>query len=342
MSAPLQLRGWLPAAASVRDGQFGVDWLYFGEQALREPFFEDSVRYCLQRPFNQLFRRRTSMADLAEWQQQQPGLEPSGFIFHLSRCGSTLLAQMLAAVPEHVVISEAQPIDAVLRAGETCPGLDDEQRAQWLRWMISALGQPRRGERRLFLKLDSWHALDLPLIRRAFPEVPWIFLYRDPLEVLASQLARRGAQTVAGLLSPALFGIDPAQGPLMPAHDYCAAVLAAISEAALRHCDGGARLINYSQLPQAATALVLPHFGVEPCAGQLEGMAAAARFDAKTPAQAFSRDPSKLARLTAVQRAAVEPRLGTSYRRLEATRLAQEGGATPGNGGSSLPAKQAS
>ena len=63
-----------------------------------------------------------------------------------------------------------------------------EQRIEWLRGVVSALGQPRLGtEKHLFIKFDAWKVLDLPLIRRAFPAVPWIFLYRDPVEVLTSQ-----------------------------------------------------------------------------------------------------------------------------------------------------------
>jgi hypothetical protein len=320
VSAPLQLNGWLPAAAAVRDGEFHVDWLHFGEEPLSEPFFEDSVRRCLSRPFNQLFHRRTSMAELAEWQRQQPGLEPDGFIFHLSRCGSTLLAQMLAASPDNLVVSEAPPLDAVLREGD----VDPEQRALWLRWMISALGQPRRGERRLFFKFDSWHVLDLPLIRRAFPTVPWIFLYRDPLEVLASHLAQRGSQTVPGLLSPALFGLDLAEAIRMPPHEYCAAVLAAICAAALRHHDSGARLIHYRELPQALFDQVLPHCRVEAGPAERQRMQAASHFDAKNPAMPFGRSASKLEQLSAAQRAAAEVRLGTHCLNLESLRLAQK------------------
>ena len=42
-------------------------------------------------------------------------MRPSGFIFHMSRCGSTVISQMLAALAEHVVVSEAGPIDALAR-----------------------------------------------------------------------------------------------------------------------------------------------------------------------------------------------------------------------------------
>ena len=45
--------------------------------------------------------------------------------------------------------------------------------------VVAALGQPQHPEERaLFLKLDAWHTLELPLLQRAFPGVPWVFLYR--------------------------------------------------------------------------------------------------------------------------------------------------------------------
>src|SRR5678816_558328 len=104
-------------------------------------------------------------------------------IFHMSRCGSTLVAQMLAALERNIVISEARPIDQVLGAK-----VDEERRIAWLRWIVNALAQRRRpAEEFFFIKLDAWHVLHLPLIQRAFPNTPWVFLYRDPIEVMVSQ-----------------------------------------------------------------------------------------------------------------------------------------------------------
>ena len=47
------------------------------------------------------------MSDLLDQAAAEPGIDPTGFIFHLARCGSTLVSQMLAALPEHIVLSEA-------------------------------------------------------------------------------------------------------------------------------------------------------------------------------------------------------------------------------------------
>jgi hypothetical protein len=176
---------------------------------ITDPFFAQTVERSLRHPAHMLFRHDTPMEALGELNEQSPGAPPKGFIFHASRCGSTLIAQMLAAQPENVVISEASPVDVVLRSHLRDPGISEEQRILWLRWLLNAFGQRRFGEeKRLFVKFDSWHALFLPLIRRAFPDVPWIFVYREPVEVLLSHGRRRGGQMIPGVLEPGLFGWD--------------------------------------------------------------------------------------------------------------------------------------
>ncbi|MEA2904170.1 MAG: hypothetical protein QOI12_1557 [Alphaproteobacteria bacterium] len=320
---PLPPKGWLPIGTSWQQAELYVQWAYFGEQRLREPFFEGSVQRRLFKPFNRLFRYSTPVAKLAGWLQAHPSLRPAGFIFHMSRCGSTLVSQMLAALAQNVVISEASPIDAVVRARHVRPDLSNEQHDLWLAWMIGALGQPRSGdERRYFIKLDCWHTLALPLFRRAFPEVPWVFMYRDPVEVLVSQLRMPGLQMIQGALGPDLFGITPSDGWLKP-EDYCARVLARICEPVLQHYAGGAAmLVNYHQLPQALWTTIMPHFGVQCSDGDRIAMSAAARYDAKTPTFEFTPDVhGKQQEATAAVRTIADQRLGELYRRLEALRL---------------------
>jgi hypothetical protein len=320
--ARLPPRGWLPARAHWRHQELHVDWAYLGSRRLREPFFEETVLRCLSKPFNRLFGTSTPIGALAGWLREHPGLPPAGFIFHMSRCGSTLVSQMLAAIPGNVVVSEAGPIDAVVQARRTRPDLGDEQHAAWLRWMIGALGQPRCGEERhFFVKLDSWHALALPLFRRAFPTVPWIFLYRDPVEVLASQLRRRGIQMVPGVVGQDVFGFKASQ-TTQPPETYCAEVLARICDGALReYAPGTALLVNYRQLPAALWTDVLPHFGV-PCSDRdRAAMADAARYDAKSPQLPFVNDSAAKQELATDKVRSAAHELGGRHARLETLRL---------------------
>jgi len=122
----------------------------------------------------------TPLADLADRAGPLPGLAPSGLIFHMSRCGSTLVCQMLAACGANIVVSEPPPIDAIVRSG-----MGGADRVTSLRAMSGAISHVRSdGETRYFIKLDSWHARALPLFRWAFPATPWVFLYREPAAVM--------------------------------------------------------------------------------------------------------------------------------------------------------------
>ena len=185
--------GWLPIRVFWRDGALRVDWCYFGNTRLKDPFFRDSVIVALRQPFNQAFRRDTSIAELQEWRHASPGLAPTAFLFHASRCGSTLIAQMLAALDSHTVISEPPMLDTILRARYLAPGIDEDSQIEWLRALVSSLAQARNGETGFVIKLDAWNVFELGLMRKAFPATPWVYLYRDPLEIAVSQLRERGA-----------------------------------------------------------------------------------------------------------------------------------------------------
>src|SRR5688572_7060783 len=110
------LDGWVPFRLFSRGGEPWVDWVHLGDARFTEPFFEQTIRRCLRHPADALFRHQTPLTALSELYRQRPGLTPAGFVFHWSRCGSTLVAQMLAALEQSTVISEAGPLDAVLRA----------------------------------------------------------------------------------------------------------------------------------------------------------------------------------------------------------------------------------
>ncbi|HEX4739089.1 MAG TPA: hypothetical protein VH331_16170 [Allosphingosinicella sp.] len=286
LSDPVPLRrlwpgaDWLPVAVHrLPGGEEVVDWAHLAGAPLTASFFATAVRPIAVRPFNRLFRYRMRLEDFVAAAADEPLPEPDGFIFHMSRCGSTLVAQMLAALPGSEIVSEASPLDAVARHAAFGDGTDA---AAMLRAMAGALG--RRGGRPFVVKLDFWQALALALYRRAFPTVPWLFLFRDPVEVLVSQMNRRGAETMPGIM-PEL-GVDPAA----PEPVQIAQALARICEAAAdAAAAGGGLFVDYADLPEAVFSAILPHFRVDP--GETRPlMAAAAARDAKTPSQPFESD----------------------------------------------------
>jgi hypothetical protein len=154
------------------------------------------------------------------------------------------------------------------------------------------LGQPRTGiEEHYIVKLDAWHIHNLPLIRAAFPDTPWMFVYRDPLEVLVSQLRCPGKFAAPGAMNPAALGLSFEDVTELTREMWCAHVLAGFFQTALefRH-DPNALFLNYRQLPEAGWEIVSKHFGIWLRDNEVVRMREAARSDAKTPSRAFQSD----------------------------------------------------
>lgn len=103
-------------------------------------------------------------------------LKTSGFIFHESRTGSTLVANMLTVANPDTsrVYSEPEVLKKAMKS----------KNKQLVKDVLYMLQRSRsKTERRVFYKLKSdvvRHIEAMP------PKVPWIFLYREPAEVIAS------------------------------------------------------------------------------------------------------------------------------------------------------------
>jgi gluconate kinase len=302
-----------------------VDWGYVGSHRFSDPFFIQTINQCLRHPANLLFRHRTPLESLGQIAASFRNVQPRGFIFHMSRCGSTLVSQMLAALPQNVVLSEAGPIDDVLRAHFRNPAITEPERIQWLQWLITALASQRNPEEKnLFIKFDSWHVMFRPLIQRAFPGVPWIFLYREPVEVMASAQKQLGGQMIPGVLPPELFGWDIATVQKMSLYEYTARVLARLCHAALVSArQGEGKLANYRQLPDALWPELSNYWNVHFSEAEMQRMLLAAQMDAKNPVLPFEPDSqTKRDSLSGELRELTHHWLGGVYESLEIHRRA--------------------
>ena len=269
--------GWIPVSLYFESGRPLAEWMYFGSRRFTEPFFEDSVRAASKNPFALAFRHKAPLSESL-------GMNPSGFIFHMSRCGSTLISRTLASIPRVLVISEAAPIDSAIRTNNV----------DWLRWTVHALGQRRANETHYFIKLDAWHIHSLPLIRKAFPETPWVFVYRDPLEVLVSQSQTPGKLALPGAMEPQRLGLSSNDIINMAREEWCARVLAGFCESALAFMDDPQALfIDYRQLPDHVWGRLSKHFDIAFSSDEVARIQSAARFDAKSPSRPFEPDSAR-------------------------------------------------
>lgn len=319
----MSLAGWTPMEVSWADSRPMIRWCFTEGIDFTDPFFTQTIDRCGLDPFRLLFWRLTDVGALAEFAATSPGLTPAGFIFHTSRCGSTLLTQMFAGLPTALVVSEPGPVDTLLKAQLTYPNLCDAEIVDWFRWMTSALGQPRNpAQTRFVVKLDAWAILYWPLIRRSFPDTPCVFVYRDPVEVIVSHLGQRGYHMIPGTLPPAWFGLSPEQAVSLRPEQYCAAVLARLCQSTLGPAgDGFLQLIHYDTLPGAVPDLIAPRFGFDGGPSERAVFGGVAEWDAKNPAVPFVADAAnKLRRATPEVRDAVDEWVSPVYAQLETLR----------------------
>lgn len=267
------LRGWIPLY--VKGARAEVEWAYMGNERFSESFCHETLQKLASRPFNQMFRQRSKLGLLAERARSHPGLPLHGLVFHMSRCGSTLAAQWLAALPDSVVLSEPEPADALL---QWLPPAGEEE---LLRGLFAAQGQPRRTcDRRLFIKTDCAHLLQIGRYLAAFPETPWVFMYRDPVEVLVSHQRSPATFEIAHVLAAA--GIEPPaeawRDPLSNAAWTLSLILQQAAWAMQQY--GNGLLINYSDLPDALGTMAR-HFGIAADTLDAETMAAVSGHHSK-------------------------------------------------------------
>jgi len=296
-----------------------IEWGYMGRERFVEPFCHETLQKLAVKPFNQLFRRQSNLEALLEPSISDNALPLSGIVFHMSRCGSTLVAQSLAALPDSVVLSEPEPFDKLLQWLLAAPV--PNQKAL-LRGLIGAMGQPRRAEdRRLFLKTDCWHICHIERILSAFPGVPWLFLYRDPLEVLVSQQRRPAYYLIPGVLAG--HGLHPPEDLLVRPLEHGAWVLERVlrdAVKAIKRYPGGL-LLNYHELPLALETRLAEHFALNLRDSEISALRQAGTLDTKNPYRVFQADSvDKHTSADADLRAMAARWLGEAYAELERMR----------------------
>jgi hypothetical protein len=200
------IANWIPYRLSYFNSEWNLQWLDLGKERMIHPFFDETIFVCRCRQKERSSLESRSNADfLALACEGLSALAPSAFIFHVSRCGSTLLSQAFSAPEENIVVAEAPLLDEILRAGEKDPQLSIASREHWFRAAIRLMGQRRNfKETNYIIKLDSWHIHFYELLREWFPQTPFFFLYRRPDEVIASHEKKRGIHTVPGMVNASL------------------------------------------------------------------------------------------------------------------------------------------
>ena len=281
---------WIPVRCVLAHTGSTITWMNFAGRSFDDPFFDQTVR----RIGPELERYDS---DLRHQPPIRPGviLEPTAFIFHMSRCGSTLFSNCMRALDDTIVISEAQPCNAALTPFSEVlwpfePAEWVAQRDRLLRRFVACLGQRLKGgERRLFFKFTSWNTARMGILRTLWPSVPWIFLSRDPVEVMISNLASNtGWVTLrnSSAQTRALFGWRDTDSSSMSPEEYCGRVLGQFCWTAKSLKGPRDLVLDYRDLNPDHVIHMLGKLDIESSAEEIIRMAAQFAIDAKDPSQA--------------------------------------------------------
>jgi hypothetical protein len=293
------MSGWLPTQivldhypAMVWPGvvpDASVRWMYFGDKRLSEPFFSQSVSQLRQGDCPAL-EVEMEIESLIREGSREPSVLPRGFIFHVSRCGSTLICNALKVVNGIQIVAEARPITRLFMP---CPPqnehlnlLRDEQRGMLGKCLFNLFSRYRAGDPEpIVVKFLSQNSIDVSAIRRLWPNVPCLFVIRHPIDVMVSNLKDGGLNRFVDspALASAMCGAD-ISSPLatMPVEEFCARVLGRYFDALLGEISTNVRVIDYDEISPENLCNIIRFLHLEPPA-DMSSFAAVFRQYSKDP-----------------------------------------------------------
>jgi hypothetical protein len=203
-------------------------------------------------------------------------MSPNAFVFHESRCGSTLVANALAAMePESTrVYSEPWPLISAVRLcgfdGNDCPR---GRAVELLRDVIYLMGRTNdENEEHLFFKIQSIGTKFIQVFLEAFPDTPWIFVYREPVQIMMSQFSHgtRSANCVRQLHDIPEGKIEDIEKmdksvETLTSAEKCALHLSLLCESVIEafHYSSNGWAVNYENLIEKLIYEVIPeHFRI--------------------------------------------------------------------------------
>ena len=180
--ALLDAPGLIPAA--VDPDTATIIWADVGENDLQEWQFLFSLSAIAKEAGGRVPTIRTHLEDLPELEPAIGDTIPiAGFIFHMSRCGSTLLGNILNRSPRHAAINQPGPLQdgfwTYMTEHWMQPSLPAENRAKFDRdkdlfqHLVRAILRRRsHAGSEGFIKFRSWSILFVDFIQSAFPDIP--------------------------------------------------------------------------------------------------------------------------------------------------------------------------
>lgn len=263
---------WLPARAALHPTGLYLALRDIRTAELQDPFMQETIaRVPARESVVQIARQDVGKG--------AAGSSPAGIVFHVGRCGSTLVSQLLKQHVGLVVYAEPLPVNEILLPPHKWPR---PEIVAALRSLGAAFA--RHARKPYVLKLTSWNTLFCDVVAEAFPDSPWVLCLRDPVEVGVSLLQQPPGWVWDGdaHVTPFARHIDP-EGRARSREEYVARLFAALCTAASRLDPGRGRLVDYASLPASVWETVAPHFSQAIDRSVQAHMLAAAAMNSKAP-----------------------------------------------------------
>ena len=284
------IKNWVPYRLFEEGVNLCCRWLYLGDEIINEPFFEDTIGKRRRLPENSHLTRSVSSVEiLPEWSRQIESIAPTAFIFHISRCGSTLISQLLSLQSSNIVLSEVPIFDELLRWGHKNKCIPAT--LPLLKAAIEIMAAKRNEtSTNLFIKTDCWHIHFYKQLRELYPKTPFILLYRKPDEVIRSHQMNKGMHTVPGLIEPGIFGFDKNEIIHPGLDEYMARVIESYLQAFVEilHTDKLTLTVNYNEGSITIVSKIAAFTGISISETEMEMMKQRSVFHGKYPEQIFT------------------------------------------------------
>jgi len=302
--------------------------MQLGATPLAEPFFEQTITRLKteEDPPREIV---TGLEAILTEGAGSRAAAPVGLVFHISRCGSSLIANGLRTARAAQVLAEARPLTSLFfpRPPTGYASADElwrSRRDALARSLASIYSSYRRGEPEpIVIKWTSLNTVMLPSIRAVWPDTPCLFVVRNPLEVLVANLQPGGLiDTRRSAFGPGLSGCSARRLAKMPDEEYCARVIGNYLTTGLAELDADVWVIDYDDVNRQTLRAAARRFGLKlPFPDEVLGKVFERHAKDPTAKQRFRDDRRRKRRqATTAATAAVKQWAEPAYRSLLASR----------------------
>lgn len=269
--------GLIPVSLDIENEQ--IIWLDVEKYHFYEGFFHQSLYLFSAFKQSNVTSFTSDFNVLKDAAIVSDSLKPAGFIFHASRCGSTLLAKVLSRSKENLVLSEAGPHNSVWQVfsknGTVSIDHDPENKLIYKNLLLAMARRRLDSHQRFFIKFTSFNIHFFEFIHSVFSDVPALFLSREIPEILDSLKKRQPDWWESDNLSflKALIGRE-----MTSEREVVEGFLEKASEQDSKHLTQ----IDYKMLKSENLSFILDFFKTKPSEKELSLMKTQFLFDSKS------------------------------------------------------------